>query len=446
MTLILMSCGFAIHRVVIHARWLNLVQEMQQLAIHLENRIEPALKQPGQLDATAQRLLPELCLNSTGCTEALNSPESLGIKPFRDLEGKDYCIRFLDRYKREVATLQFPATNLACQEPQFWQTLKDSRGEQYHSQRFPLHIISGDSWGTLQIARSLNDLDLYLAWIELALITMIGLGICSVGLASWWLAGLAMRPIEQSYQQMQQFTADAAHELRTPLAALQAIVQTALRSTDLTPEDAREAFQILNRQNHRLTRLVQDLLILSQLDQQTDRQNFAPCCLNWLIQDLVDEFAALALAAQITLYFAIADKENLVQVAADSEQIYRAIANLLSNAIRYTPAQGEVTIRLNHNHSQVMIQVEDTGIGISAIEQSRIFNRFYRVDQGRSHHQGGAGLGLSITQTIIQHHRGSLSLVSELGQGSQFTILLPLLSAKPLKGWKFRENSDRLSN
>ena len=120
MTLILMSCGFAIHRVVIHARWLNLVQEMQQMAIHLENRIKPALKQPGQFDATAQRLLPELCLNSAGCSQSSNLPESLGIKPFRALEGKDYCLRFLDRHKQVVASLQFPKTNLACQEPQFW--------------------------------------------------------------------------------------------------------------------------------------------------------------------------------------------------------------------------------------------------------------------------------------------------------------------------------------
>lgn len=438
MTLILISCGFVIHRVVVHARWLNLVQETQQLAIRLENRIEPALQQPDQIESTAQSLLPNLCLQAAGCPEP-NPPYPLEERLLNDLEGKDYCIRFVDRSEQVVASLQLPAANPACQEPQFWQILS-SQGVYYHAQDFPLHTRLGNDWGTLEIARSLNDLDLYLMWIELVLGAMILLGVVLVGFASWWLAGLAMRPVEQSYQQMQQFTADAAHELRTPLAALQAIVQTALRSTDLTLADAREAFQILNRQNHRLSKLVQDLLILAQMDQPHGQpqhgqpqhgQNFAPCCLNRLIQDLADEFAALALAAEIQLV-AIPDGKP-VQILADSAQLYRAIANLLSNAIRYTPAQGTVTMRLSHSHSHAVIQVEDTGIGISTADQSQIFNRFYRVDQGRSQHQGGAGLGLAIVQAIVQRHRGSISLVSALGQGSQFTILLPLSTEKNSK-------------
>jgi signal transduction histidine kinase len=428
MTLILMACGFVIHRVVVHARWLNLVQEMQQLAIRLENRIEPALQQPGQIDTAAQSLLPNLCLGAASCAKPVQ-PHPVEADLLSDLAGKDYCIRFIDRSKQVVASLKLPSTNPTCREPQFWQTLKSRRGEYYHVQLFPLHVGTGEDWGLLQIARSLNDLDLYLMWIELALVALILLGVGLVGCASWWLAGLAMRPVEQSYQQMQQFTADAAHELRTPLAALQAIVQTALRSTDLTLTEARAAFQILNRQNHRLSKLVQDLLILSQmdqLDQQSAGQTFAPCCLNQLIQDLADEFAAFAIAAQIQLTVVLPDQpDQIVQVAADSEQLYRAIANLLSNAIRYTPAQGKVTVRLSHSHSHAVVQVEDTGIGISTADQSRIFNRFYRVDQGRSQDQGGSGLGLAIAQAIVQRHRGSLSVVSELGQGSQFTMLLP---------------------
>ena len=428
MTLILMACGLVIHRLVVHARWLNLVQETQQLAIRLENRIEPALQQPGQLDAAAQSLLPNLCLGSAGCPKPMQ-PHPAEVDLLSDLEGKDYCIRLMDSAKQVVASLKLPSTNPACREPQFWQTLKDSRGEYYHVQMFPLHIGTGEGWGLLQIARSLNDLDLYLMWIELALVAMILLGVGLVGCASWWLAGLAMRPVEQSYQQMQQFTADAAHELRTPLAALQAIVQTALRSTDLTLAESRAAFQILNRQNHRLSKLVQDLLVLSQLDQQAETQNFVPCCLNSLIQELVDEFAALAMAAQIQLTAVLPDQPDQAEVVADTEQLYRAIANLLSNAIRYTSAQGKVTVRLSYSHSHAVIQVEDTGIGISAADQSQIFNRFFRVDQGRSQEQGGSGLGLAIVQAIVQRHRGSLSLISELGQGSQFTVLLPLARA-----------------
>ncbi|MBW4467375.1 MAG: HAMP domain-containing histidine kinase [Pegethrix bostrychoides GSE-TBD4-15B] len=436
MALILLICGLAIHRLVVHARWLNLVREMQQLASRLSNQIRPALQQPGQLDPMAQRLLPNLCLQASDCSQILeqatqlSAPDPIEVRLLRNLEGQDYCIRFINGSRQVLASLQLPATNFACQEPQLWRSFKDSRGKYYHNQIFPLFNGAGENWGMIQIAHSLNSLDLYLMWVELALVVLVLLGIGAVGLASWWLAGLALRPAKQSYQQMQQFTADAAHELRTPLAALQAIVQTALRSSDLTLEEAKAAFQILNRQNYRLSKLVQDLLILSQLDQSAGSRTLAPCCLNSLLQDLEDEFAALAMAAQIQLKFLGFD--NPVEITADPEQIYRAISNLLSNALRYTSAQGKVTIRLSRSASHAVIQVEDTGIGILPDEQSRIFDRFYRTDQGRSQQQGGSGLGLAITQAIVRQHQGRLSLESEPGKGSLFTILLPLSKAKPI--------------
>ncbi len=439
MALILLVCGLAIHRMFVHARWLNLVQQMQQLSVRLANQIRPALQQPGQLDANAQQRIPNLCLGSANCVQPIDQPDQqltpIEIKLLASLAGQSYCVRFITGDREVIASLSLPATNLACQEPQLWRTFKDNRGTYYHNQLFPLYDGAGENWGFTQIAHSLDSLDLYLMRVELALVGLVLVGVVAVGGASWWLAGLALRPANQSYQQMQQFTADAAHELRTPLAALQAIVQTAMRSNDLTLEDARSAFQILNRQNYRLSKLVQDLLILSQLEQldQQAAHAFSVCCLNSLLTDLEDEFAALAMAAEIDLK--IAGWDSPVEIWANAEQIYRAIANLLSNAIRYTPAQGKVMLQLSRSQSQAVIQIEDTGIGISPEHQSRIFDRFYRVDQGRSQRQGSSGLGLSITQAIVQRHRGRLSVKSELGQGSQFTLLLPLL-AKPGSGAK----------
>jgi signal transduction histidine kinase len=238
-----------------------------------------------------------------------------------------------------------------------------------------------------------------------------------------------MRPVRYSYQQMQQFTADAAHELRTPLAALQAIVQTALRSENLTVEDSKEALQILNRQSHRLTRMVQDLLMLCQTEQQEYHNTFLPCCLNELIADLIDEFEALAIAANLKLITTVSDSK--ICVSGNGEQLYRAVANLLSNAIQYTPATGQITIQLSANSSHALIQVKDTGIGIPEAMLPHIFDRFYRVDAERSRQKGGTGLGLAITQAIVQAHQGTIRVESKLNQGSVFTIALPLLP--PLK-------------
>ncbi|MBF2003828.1 MAG: two-component sensor histidine kinase [Synechococcales cyanobacterium M58_A2018_015] len=428
MALILMLCGLVIHRLVVHARWLNLVQEVQRLANRIEIQIQPALEQAGMFEPTIHELLPELCLTQTRCSlpSAAMEPESSAEALVTALEEKgDYCIRFQDPSGQTVAFLRLPPNNPDCLEPTFWKTLRNSAGDYYHQLAFPLHTRSNDSWGTMRIAHSLNRLDLYLLQAELIVGGLMLLGVVLIGFASWWLAGLAMRPMQVSYRQMQQFTADAAHELRTPLAASQAIVQTALRSTDLTLEDAQEALRILNRQNRRLIGLVQDLLILSQAEQQTRSNAWTPCCLNAMMIDLFDEFEALAIAANIQLITKLENQTD-VYVLGHAEQLYRAVANLLSNAIQYTPAPGWVTLQLTTDHNHAVIHVEDTGIGIAPEVQHQIFDRFYRVDPGRSRHSGGSGLGLAITQAIVHTHRGSLQVRSELGKGSIFTITLPL--------------------
>jgi signal transduction histidine kinase len=443
MTLIVVFCGLVIHRLVVHARWLSLVGEVQEFARAIENQIEPTLKQPGVFEPATYQQLPGLCAASANCSfdTAFSNPpnfsnrsplpaakEVADIEVLAELTEQPYCVRFWTDSKQIVGYFSVPTDNPVCREPGFWQTRKDSRGEYYHSSYFPLRTNSGDTWGSIQIMRSIGDLDRYLLSVEIALVFLTLAAIGLIGFASWWLAGLAMRPVTHSYQQMQQFTADAAHELRTPLAALQAIVQTALRSDHLTLADSREALQILNRQSHRLTKLVQDLLMLSQMEQHGYTNSFAPCCLNETITDLIDEFEALAMAAEIKLIAEVNTAE--IYVSGNAEQIYRAVANLLSNAIQYTPAKGQITIQLTADPSHAAICVKDTGIGIPAAALPHLFNRFYRVDQERSRQKGGTGLGLAITWSIVQAHRGTIRVESQLNQGSVFTISLPLLSAQ----------------
>ncbi|MGI0483827.1 two-component system sensor histidine kinase RppB [Pantanalinema rosaneae CENA516] len=429
MALILVLCGFAIYQLIGHTLWLYLTQDMQELAYQLENRIESALERPGQLEPQAFMLMPGLCLSNKNCVLERDPqaarPAHSEVTSLYELMQNDYCIRFLNLSQQPVAILQFPQTKAICNNPILWQQGQDGQGHYYQLESYPLHTQTQTAWGTIQIARSLNGLDIYLFQIELLLTAVIIMAIMMAGACSWWLAGLAIQPIRQSYEQMEQFTADAAHELRTPLAALRAMVQTALRSENLSTDDAKKTLYIVNRQSSRLSKLVQDLLTLCQIGQVSSIQPTV-CCLNTIIQEAIDEFAAIALSTEISLSVEL-PKYHQLQVKGDPEQLYRAIFNLLSNALQYTPAKGQVIVTLTSYSTQALIQVQDTGIGITPEEQVKIFNRFYRVDRERSRQRGGAGLGLAIVQTIVQSHQGTIHVCSKPGKGSVFTIRLPLV-------------------
>jgi len=432
MSLILIMGSYVIYRLVVHARWLYLERDMQQLAIALERRVRPFLEQPGQLNPGIQEQIPMLCLPNQPCAIAPTAPPSLAdlqeilnIEPF--LEKDKYCIRFVDPDGATLATLNIPFDNTTCQGENFWEWMRDRRGEHYHRRRYPLQTLSQEDWGYLYVARSLDMLDWYLLGVELALLGLLILSIALVGYASWWLAGMAMQPLRESYEQMQQFTADAAHELRTPVAAIRAMVQAALRSSTLTHEEVRITLQTVERQSSRLSRLMQDLLVLSQIEQDTITRSRKICDLIPLLKDLVEEFQPMATQSQVNLTLDIQTTAS-TQILGYSEQLHRAIANLLSNGIQYTPAGGRVELILTTDVAHdVLIQVRDTGIGIAPASQSKIFDRFYRVEKERSRHSGGAGLGLAIVQAIVHSHQGTIEVESEPGQGSTFTIRLPHL-------------------
>ncbi|MEY2859488.1 MAG: hypothetical protein RLZZ74_3804, partial [Cyanobacteriota bacterium] len=244
-------------------------------------------------------------------------------------------------------------------------------------------------------------------------------------------AELAIRPIYQAYRQMQQFTADAAHELRTPLAAIQATAQSNLMLPSLSEEQAKDTLKTIVRQNKRLSYLVADLLTLCRIDGELSSSKAGQVkqdkiSLAELMIEVEEELAALAIASKINLKSQISVSEQL-KVIGDRQQLYRLIINLVTNAIQYTPAGGKVTLSLTEEHHNAIICIRDTGIGISKTEQKRIFDRFYRVDQARSRSQGGAGLGLAIAKAIAVAHRGSIEVESSLGQGSNFTVRLPKL-------------------
>ena len=230
-----------------------------------------------------------------------------------------------------------------------------------------------------------------------------------------------MKPIYASYRQIQQFTADAAHELRTPLAASQATVESALLMPQLDEKEAREILRTVERQNRRLTQLVADLLLLARMDNQPIPYRPQLCCLNDLVSDLVEELAAMAIAREVALTSELRVHQPLT-IIGDSNQLYRLVSNLIVNAIQYTSPGGKVTVILEKSDHLVVIHVQDTGCGIAAEDQRQIFDRFYRVNSSRDRVTGGSGLGLAIAQAIALAHGGSLTVQSKLGTGSIFTL------------------------
>ncbi len=425
MGVILGFCGLAVYEMTSQDHWRSLDQELTSLAGTLHDGLEPLLHRPGQLEPSVKQVLPNLCLGTQVCVippqhnHILNATQQPG-----------YYVRFLNLNGQLLATAGENPPGLSFErETTRQRPLTDQQGDRYHQVSLQLKTAMGQPWGYLKVGRSLREYDHHLQTIQAFLVFGLPVVMIGVGGASWFLAGLAMEPVYRSYQQIQQFTADIAHELRTPITAIQATLETTL-STEPNSEEVHSTLQILKRQNYRLTHLIQDLLLLSRMDlQDANRSQFQPCCLNDLVSDLVEEFAGSGITAGVQLSAEIR-VEQPVWVKGEEDQLYRLVANLISNAIHYTPTGGTVQVILQTDKHQSLIQVQDTGIGIAPTEQARIFDRFYRVDAARSRQQGGAGLGLAIAQAIAVKHQGILTVESELGQGSLFSVRLPLKDNK----------------
>ncbi|MEG4342373.1 two-component system sensor histidine kinase RppB [Microcoleus sp. A003_D6] len=422
MGLILSLLGFGVYKAIAHAHWIAIDRELESVSGTLHDSLEIKLQQPGRLEPTVNELLPNLrIIGVNGIKEPLQNRHILSA-----INQSYYYIRLFDYSGKLIATAgaypeEFPPTFNS----QYWQTITDTKGNVYHQISVALHTQTQQEWGYFQVGRSLQDFNNYLNTVKLVLKLGLPTALILIGFASWLLAGLAMKPIYSSYRQIQQFTADAAHELRTPLAASQATVESALLMPELNEKEAREILRTVERQNRRLTQLVVDLLLLARMDSQAISDRPQLCCLNDLVNDLVEELAVVAIASEVALTSEMRVQQQL-NVVGDADRLYRLVANLIVNAIQYTPAGGKVTVILDCSHQEAVIQVQDTGIGIAAADLARIFDRFYRVNSDRSRNTGGSGLGLAIAQTIARAHRGSLSARSELGCGSTFFLRLPL--------------------
>jgi signal transduction histidine kinase len=418
--LITLLCGYTIHLVMMRAFARTIDRELNIFAGTVHDSLEAVLQQPELVNPVAMNLLPGLCVVGKQC-----SPAQPNSKITELTQTQGYYLRLLNLNGRTIATLGSNKHKFPDRLPTMhWETITEDRGDRYHLHTLKLKTIDNRNWGYLQVAQSFDLLDEYMNSLHLILIFGVPLAMLLIGGVSWWLSGLAMQPIYQSYQQIQQFTADAAHELRTPLAVARIAVESVLDGEIVEPE-TRTNLEIAQRQVRHLSRLAEDLLWLSRLEAKQLPLRSQPCCLNELVSDLEEELAPLALANAIDLRLEIPHKP--LYVSGDSDRLYQAIANLINNAIQYTPAGGKVTIRLASVDRTAVVTVRDNGIGIAAEDLPHIFDRFYRVQADRARSTGGTGLGLAIVRAIVKAHHGNIQVESQLAVGSTFTVTLPKL-------------------
>lgn len=220
------------------------------------------------------------------------------------------------------------------------------------------------------------------------------------------------------------FVANASHELRTPVAVIKGYAETLLDGGLQDTERSRQFVQIIASHAERLTNLINDILTLSKLESKETALETHPFDVCGLIRKAGLLMGEHARQQGITLVIDCPE-QGLPKTAADHGRLEQVLLNLLDNAIKYTPSGGTVTLSAEQRGEQVALVVSDTGVGIPAKDLPRIFERFYRVDEGRSREQGGTGLGLAIVKHIVQLHGGEIQVTSEAGRGSRFTVLLP---------------------
>lgn len=337
----------------------------------------------------------------------------------------------------------------------------------------PLRLISvpimyrGNLLYIVQVGTSMESVEETLNRLLLVLLVTMPLALAVSLAGGWFLAGRALRPVdditlaaqriaggdltqrlkvqpspdeigrladtfnnmiarlETSFRQIRQFSSDASHELRTPLTVMKGETELALRR----PRDAKDYTVVLEsnlEEIDRMTRIVDELLFLSRADMGEVKMERLPVKLESLLEDVHRQASLLGQERDVQVVLGMVTPAT---VLGDELRLRELFLNLLDNAVKYSKSGGSVDITLQTETGQAKVLIADTGIGISREDQGKIFDRFYRTDDARTHTKKGTGLGLAICAWIIESHHGRIEVDSEIGKGSTFTVTLPLASS-----------------
>jgi two-component system NtrC family sensor kinase len=218
-----------------------------------------------------------------------------------------------------------------------------------------------------------------------------------------------------------EFVSTVSHDLRSPLASVRGYIDLVGVMGPVTAQQ-QDALERMRRAVTQMTELINDLLDLGKIEAGIDAQK-APCVVGAIVREVVEAQMGSASKKGVVLQSSI--DEGLPQVLGDAAQLRRVAANLVDNAIKYTPAGGKVLVFLGRHGGEVLLSVTDTGIGIAAADQEQLFQKFYRVETPQTEGIPGTGLGLAIVRSIVEQHGGQVAVKSEPGKGSTFRVTLP---------------------
>ncbi len=231
----------------------------------------------------------------------------------------------------------------------------------------------------------------------------------------------ALQAVRAAAAAQRRFVADASHELRTPLTNLRGTIEVALRHPR-TAEEYRDTLATAVHEIERLSRLANDLLMLSRADAAQLRCQSSPCDLAAVVSGTVRGWADRAREQRVSLRL---EAPSHLPIVADADRSRQVLDNLLDNALRHAPSESEVVVTAGTQNGAATLRVRDRGPGLASEEQARVFERFYRTDASRARHSGGLGLGLAIAKAIVEAHSGTLAVESAPGSGCTFEARLP---------------------
>jgi signal transduction histidine kinase len=275
--------------------------------------------------------------------------------------------------------------------------------------------------GVIQVGRSLKSQQNLLQQLMKGILIVAGIFLGFLGMMSWWIAGRSIKPTQLAWEKQETFVANASHELRTPLTLIHAGVEIAQRQSE-SPEQKQMLQDVLLDAKY-MTKLIENLLLLSRIDSHKLPMEPQDIHLPDFFDDIVRQTEHIAAEKHVALKYKPAD----LYAYADPVWLKQVLLIFLDNAIRNTPADGEVSISSGQEHNEVWIEVKDTGIGIPQDQLEKIFDRFYKVNDRSTQDYRGSGLGLSIAKGLIEVQGGEIHIASELGQGTTIHFSLPVM-------------------
>lgn len=316
-------------------------------------------------------------------------------------------LQWFDRHGRLLGTQGLVAR--AGSQAKFYSVTAPLRNPITHQ---PVGTVIADEWDAEE-RRDIGYLDTGL--IVGSILAVIGSAVGGLALAR-----RAVRPVERSFRTLREFTDNASHELRGPLTVIAASADAALRDAARDPVHDRARFETIADGARQMSRLTGDLLLLARAERSLERELFA-VDLTAIVRKLVGEYRERFSSAAVALTARAIER---AAVYGNPDQIERILANLLENALRYTPPGGAVRIECTRQGGEIQVAVSDNGVGIATENLERIFERFWRADPARS--PRGTGLGLSIARALARRHGGDVTVTSRYGRGSSFVASFPV--------------------